>query len=159
MTPMPSIVVNFRSFALGCDDPTACGVEIADTVLQQGQGMHGSFSRADTRNIMGAVGPDFRVGFTDPAPVSTADLGRTIAQLLDLKIADKGKLIGRNLAEALRNGAQSTAAPRWKHAVFRSEPDALGHRTVVDLQVVGSTRYFDAAGYPGRSVGVSAEPP
>ena len=47
VTPTPSIVVNFRSFATGCDEPVNCTVEVADTVLRQGQGMHGSFSRAD----------------------------------------------------------------------------------------------------------------
>ena len=73
MTPQPSIVVNFRSFATGCAEPATCGVEIADTGLQQGQGMHGSFSRADTQNFMAAVGPDFKAGFVDPAPVSNAD--------------------------------------------------------------------------------------
>ena len=38
-----------------------CAVEIADTGLQQGQGMHGSFSRADTMNFMAAIGPDFKI--------------------------------------------------------------------------------------------------
>ena len=50
-------------FSLGCADPTTCGVEVADTGLQQGQGMHGSFSRADTRNIMGAAGPQLPRAF------------------------------------------------------------------------------------------------
>lgn len=48
VTPMPAIVVNFRTFATGCGQPTNCMVEIADTGLQQGQGMHGSFGRGDT---------------------------------------------------------------------------------------------------------------
>ena len=78
VTPLPAIAVNFASWATGCADQTTCGVEIADTSLQQGQGMHGSFSRADTRNVMGAAGPDFRSGFTDPAPASNADVGKTI---------------------------------------------------------------------------------
>ena len=59
-TPRPSIVVNFRSFSTGCDEPVLCTVEVADTGLQQGQGMHGSFSRADTMNFMAAIGPDFK---------------------------------------------------------------------------------------------------
>jgi hypothetical protein len=62
VTPLPSIVVNFRSFSTGCADPLTCGVEVADTALQQGQGMHGSFSRADTAIVAGALGPDFRMG-------------------------------------------------------------------------------------------------
>ena len=119
--------------------------------LQQGQGMHGSFSRADTRNVMGAAGPSFRAGFDDPAPASNADLGKTIAHLLGLKIPDKGKLVGRVLTEALPNGARP---PAQTH-IRRSEPDAAGRVTVLKYQTVGETRYFDAAGYPGRTLGLT----
>ena len=63
LTPTPAIAVNFRSFSTGCDNPLACGVEVADTGLQQGQGMHGTFSRADTFNNMSAIGPSFKKGF------------------------------------------------------------------------------------------------
>lgn len=150
VTPMPAIAVNFRSFSLGCADPTICGVEVADTVLQQGQGMHGSFSRADTRNIMAAAGPGFRPGYLDPAPVSNADIGKTIAVLLGLKLPDKGKLTGRVLTEAMPNGATA-----WSHAgELRSPPDADGRTTVLKFQTVGTTRYFDAAGYPSRTLGL-----
>lgn len=79
ITPVPAIAVNFRPFSLGCSDPTVCGAEVADTLLQQGQGMHGNFSRADTRNIMGAEGPSFRRHFVDGAPASNAYIGKTIA--------------------------------------------------------------------------------
>jgi len=153
VTPMPAIAVNFRSFATGCADPTTCGVEVADTGLQQGQGMHGSFSRADTRNMMGAAGPDFRQHFVDSAPASNADVGKTIAGVLGLRIPDKGKLVGRVLTEAMPNGAMPAAAA----TIVRSEPDAAGHVTVVLTQTVGETRYFDAAGYPGRTLGLPAE--
>src|SRR5690349_23592598 len=68
VTPIPSIVVNFRSFAAGCGDPLMCAVTVVDHTLQQGQGMHGSFSRADTANFMAALGPDFRRGYTDLLP-------------------------------------------------------------------------------------------
>src|SRR5262249_50763935 len=101
VTPVPSIVVNFRSFATGCDAPLLCAAEIADTGLQQGQGMHGSFSRADTMNFMAATGPDFRRGFADPAPVSNADIGLTIAHILRLDVAHKGRLLGRVVDEAM----------------------------------------------------------
>ena len=153
VTPMPAIAVNFRTFSTGCADPTACGVEVADTNLQQGQGMHGSFGRADTLNIMGAAGPSFKQGFVDPAPASNADIGRTIARLLSLKIADKGKLIGRVLEEAMPNGAM----PAFKRMSRRSAPDAAGRATVVQMQKVGETLYFDVAGYPGRTLGLPAE--
>jgi hypothetical protein len=150
VTPMPAIAVNFRTFSLGCADPTTCGVEVADTGLQQGQGMHGSFSRADTRNIMGAVGPSFREHFEDGLPASNADIGKTIARLLGLSIPAKGKLIGRELTEAMPNGAALAS----HSAALRSEPDAEGHITVVLTQSVGETVYFDAAGYPGRTLGL-----
>lgn len=153
VTPMPAIAVNFRTFSLGCADPTICGVEVADTLLQQGQGMHGSFSRADTRNIMGAAGPSFRRHFEDGAPASNADIGKTVAHLLGLRIPDKGKLVGRVLTEAMPNGAMPRALP----STIRSAPDAAGHVTVVLTQTVGATRYFDAAGYPGRTLGLPAE--
>lgn len=48
LTPIPAIVINFKSQATGCKTPALCTAEVADTGLQQGQGMHGSFSRADT---------------------------------------------------------------------------------------------------------------
>lgn len=148
--PVPAIVVNFRTFSTGCADPTACGVAVSDTVLQQGQGTAGSFGRADTKSVMGASGPGFRPGFVDPAPVSTADIGRTIAALLGLKLTDHGKLIGRVLTEAMPHGA-----PVWvKAGVLRSAPDDSGRLTVLKYQTVGPTRYFDSAGYPGRTLGL-----
>ena len=153
VTPMPAIAVNFRSFSLGCADPTTCGVEVADTALQQGQGMHGSFSRADTRNIMGAAGPDFREHFEDGLPASNADIGKTVAALLALRIPARGKLTGRELNEAMANGTM----PEAHSAVLRSEPDAAGHITVVLTQTVGETVYFDAAGYPGRTLGLPSD--
>ena len=151
VTPLPAIAVSFRSFDTVCGEPVRCTVEIADTALQQGQGMHGSFSRADTWNFMAMQGPDFKSQFTDPAPASNADVGRTIAQLMRLDVADKGKLIGRILSETLPNGALPDVSSR----VVSSEPAANGLVTVINLQTVGETRYFDAAGFPGRTVGLS----
>src|SRR5262249_20871969 len=43
ITPHPAIAISFRSFDTICGEPVRCTVEVADTVLQQGQGMHGSF--------------------------------------------------------------------------------------------------------------------
>ncbi len=150
VTPVPALVVNFRSFSTGCDDPTACGVQVADTSLRQGQGMHGSFSRADTRNFMAAAGPSFRTAHVDFAPASNADIGMTIARLLDLDISRKGGLVGRVLTEAMPNGAE----PASTRGATSSTPDALGHVTTLRFQQVGPTRYFDAAGYPGRTLGL-----
>ena len=153
VTPMPAIVVNFKSFATGCDEPRLCTVEVADTGLQQGQGMHGSFSRADTNNFMAAIGPSFKQKFVDPAPASNADIGKTIAKILDLTAVGHGKLVGRELSEALPGGVTPAFVPK----ALRSVPAANGLTTVLRYQMVGETRYFDAAGFKGRTVGLNAE--
>jgi hypothetical protein len=154
VTPRPAIVVNFRSFDTGCGDPLRCTVSIADTRLQPGQGMHGSFSRGDTANFMAAAGPDFKAGFVDPAPVSNADIGKTMAHLLRLQTADKGQLVGRVIAEVLPGGA----VPEFVAETVTSDPSPTGLRTVLQAQRVGSTRYFDAAGFVGRTVGLAQAP-
>ncbi len=151
VTPSPAIVVNFRSYAAGCDQPIACSVEIADAPLQQGQGYHGNFNRGDTRNFMAAMGPDFKTGFVDPAPVSNADIGRTIAHVLKLDIKAKGKLEGRVIGEAMPGGT----VPKYTAGTLKSQP-ANGLATTLLYQDVQKTRYFDAAGFPGRTVGVDA---
>ncbi len=152
-TPTPSIVVNFRSYAEGCDEPTNCSVEVADTILRQGQGMHGSFGRGDILNFMAAIGPDFKAGYVDPLPVNNADVGMTIAGLLGLRAASNGGLTGRMMSEALANGI----VPKSAGGTITSKPAANGLRTVVKYQQVLSQRYFDAAGFPGRTVGLDVE--
>jgi hypothetical protein len=150
VTPRPSVVINFRSYAEGCDKPVMCAVNIADTGLQQGQGMHGSFNRADTMNFMAAIGPDFKAGFVNEAPVSNADMGKTMAHILGLKIPFKGALMGRVAEEALPGGA----SPVVENFIERSKPGHDGLATVLVGQRVGANRYFDAAGFPGRTVGM-----
>jgi arylsulfatase A-like enzyme len=152
-TPMPAIVVNFRSYVEGCNEPTNCSVEVADTVLRQGQGMHGSFGRGDTMNFMAAIGPDFKAGYADPLPVSNADVGATAAKIMGLKTMPKGELIGRVMSEAMPNGK----TPKAFSGTVKSQAAENGLRTVLNFQRVGSQRYFDAAGFPGRTVGLDAE--
>ena len=151
LPPVPTIVVNFRSFPTGCAEPTNCTVVVSDGTLQQGQGMHGSFSRGETLNFMAAAGPDVRRGFISDAPASNADFGMTVAHLLQLELPHKGRLIGRLLSEALPGGT----APRADRHVLRSQP-AQGIATILEYQTVGGTRYFDAAGFAGRTAGLSS---
>ena len=153
VTPNPSIVVNFRSYTTGCDEPTNCSVEISDTVLRQGQGMHGSFGRGDTLNFTAAIGPDFKAGYVDSLPVSNADIGMTAAELMGLHAAANGGLTGRVISEALPNGI----IPKSADGTIVSKPAANGLQTVVKYQRVLSQRYFDVAGFPGRTVGLDAE--
>jgi hypothetical protein len=150
ITPMPAIVVNFRTFSTGCGRPTTCMIEVADTGLQQGQGMHGSFGRGDTLVFMAAIGPDFKTSFVDKAPASNADVGKTLAHILGLSIPAQGKLVGRVLDEAMSGGAM----PRYMAKTMRSDAGLNGLRTVLEYQLVSKTLYFDAAGFPGRTLGL-----
>jgi hypothetical protein len=158
-TPHPAIVVNFASMKIeGCDRAlTLCAAEIADTGLQQGQGMHGSFSRADTWNFMAARGPEFRTRYSDPLPASNADIGMTIARLLDLKIEPKGPLAGRVLTEALSATPPGDPLPTVTSRTTESNPDPKHHlKTVLKSQTVGTQTYLDAGGFPNRTLGLGA---
>ena len=150
-TPKPSIVINFRSQARTCGDPRQCTVGVHDTGLKTGQGSHGSLSRAETRNFMAAIGPDFKTGYADPAPVSNADIAPTLAAIAGIGLPAKGKLTGRVIGEALPGGAEAKSSRQ----ILQSEPAANGGRTILNLQQVGENRYFDAAGFAGKTVGLS----
>src|ERR1700744_811569 len=115
-TPQPAIYVNFRSFTTGCENELQCTVAVMDTPLATGQGNHGSFSRAETRNFMAAIGPDFKAGYADAAPISNADIVPTLAQIMGLKLPAKGTLKGRVIGEALMGGAE----PQIQHQVVKS---------------------------------------
>ena len=82
-----------------------------DTPLATGQGNHGSFSRAETRNFMAAIGPDFKAGYADPAPISNADIAPTLAHVMGLDLRAKGTLTGRVISEALTGGAPGHSNP------------------------------------------------
>ena len=139
--PAPAIAINFRNFATDPKDPNQTRVEIADTGLQEGQGMHGSFSRADTFNNMAAFGPDFKQGYTDYAPVSNGDITPTLAKLLGFDLPSNGELQGRVLREALIGGPDV-------HDIdirFKKSRKADGVRTVLVFQRYGGVRYYDSA--------------
>jgi arylsulfatase A-like enzyme len=153
-TPRPDILVNFASRAIpGCKPLLMCAAEIADTSLETGQGMHGTFSRADTRNFQAAFGPDFKSRFADKSPTSNADITPTLAHILGLTIAPKGGLTGRVIGEALVGGKPVPTV----HKTARSAPAANGNVTVLNYQEAAGRRYFDAAGFPGRTVGLIAK--
>ena len=66
------------------------------------------------------------------------------------RCAPVGALRGRVISEALVGGAPVTV----ERKDIVSPPGDGGLRTIVNLQFVGSTPYFDAAGFPGRTVGL-----
>lgn len=158
LTPRPSIYVGFADYALpSClktwKQPELCSVMINDTNLQQGQGNHGGFTRANTRNFMAAIGPDFKAGYADAAPISNADITPTLAHILGFNLPSKGDLKGRVIDEALVSGPATTdSTPK----VIRSQPAANGFVTILEGQNVGDEHYFDAAGMPGRVVGLKS---
>jgi arylsulfatase A-like enzyme len=153
-TLRPAIVVSFKSFGTGCNDPELCGAEVADTDLSQGEGMHGSFGRQDTHNFMAATGPDFRSGFVNPAPVSNADIAPTLAHILGLELDQTGHT-GRIVAEALNGGAAPATVQSFTES---SAPAANGFVTVLKGQTYDGRRYYDAAGMPGRAIGLPSSP-
>jgi hypothetical protein len=62
---------------------------------------HGTISPFELRNTLIVEGQDFRVGWTDPAPVGNIDIAPTLIQVL--RLASGTPLDGRVLDEALRN--------------------------------------------------------
>ncbi len=151
--PTPSIVINFKSFSTNPNDPNdpQAQVEVADTSLQQGQGMHGSFGRGDTFNNMEAIGPDFKAGYIDNAPVSNADIVPTLAKILGWTLPSVGSLTGRVASEALVNGPASVDVAS---STLSSAP-VNGKSTILKTQTVGNVPYFDAAGFAGGTDGLA----
>jgi hypothetical protein len=74
----------------------------------------------------------------------------TMAQLMGLRTTAAGGLTGRVMSEALPNGI----IPKAVDGTITSKLAANGLRTVVKYRRVLSQRYFDAAGFPGRTVGL-----
>jgi hypothetical protein len=69
---------------------------------------------------------------------------------MGLSAADQGTLLGRVIAEALPNGTM----PSVESFSQSSEPAAGGLKTVLFGQKAGGVTYLDAAGFPGRTVGL-----
>ena len=145
--PTPAIVVAFKVYDRDAGN-LQTAVQISDTSLQEGQGMHGGLGRDSTWNNMAAIGPDFRKGFVDNAPVGNIDIAPTLAAILGLHIAPHGTLTGRVLTEAMPSGA---AAPKGEPKVLVSAPTGDGHVTVLDTQTLGGRSYYDHACFVPQS--------
>ena len=131
VTPSPTIAVTFKTFSADPKQPMMSDVQITDYDLQHGQGMHGSFGRANTFQFMAAIGPDFKKQFIDRAPASNADIAPTLAQILGFDVASKGELKGRVLQEALAGGPPSVS---FEHRTAISERAANGKTTILMYQ-------------------------
>ena len=73
------------------------------------------------------------------------------ARIAGITLAPKGKLRGRVISEALVGGAAVSVSKR----TLQSDPAENGARTILNLQEVGEVRYFDAAGFAGKTVGLT----
>lgn len=142
LTPTPTIAVTFKTFSTDPKQPVMSGVQITDYVLQHGQGMHGSFGRANTFQFMAAIGPDFKKQFVDQAPVSNADIAPTLALILGLDFPSKGELKGRVMREAVAGGPPPIS---FVHRTAISESAANGKKTILMYQQMGKQVYFDQA--------------
>jgi arylsulfatase A-like enzyme len=100
---------------------------------------------------MAAAGPDFKAGYADSAPVSNADIAPTLAAIAGISLPAKGKLKGRVIREALAGGSEVTA----QRKTIQSAAAENGARTILNFQQVGEQRYFDAAGFAGKAVGLT----
>lgn len=145
--PHPAIVVTFKVFYPRPGDLQSA-LQISDTNLQEGQGMHGGFGREQTWNNMAAIGPDFKAGFVDRAPVGNMDITPTLAHILGLDMPTVGKLRGRIAAEALKRG-EAPAIPKGQVVV--SSPAANGLSTVMHFQEINGVRYYDRACFIAKS--------
>jgi hypothetical protein len=139
--PRPAIVVSFKSFLLAPGDLLSA-VQVSDTALQEGQGVHGSLGRDNTFNNMAAMGPDFKQGFVDPLPMGNADIAPTLAHVLGIELPSAGRLRGRVLSEALVGGPDS--APFRRDTAVSTQTPA-GVATVLQYQEMQGRRYFDTA--------------
>jgi len=140
--PTPTIALAFKTFATDPNHPLQTAVQIADSGLQQGQGMHGSLGRDNTFNNMAAIGPDFKSHFVDFSPVGNADIVPTLAQILGFELSSNGDLKGRVILEALKGGP---FAVFFERQAFISPRAASGQSTALEFQRVGSRLYFDEA--------------
>ncbi len=135
--PRPAIVVGFKFFYMKPGDLQSA-VQISDSLLQEGQGMHGGFGRDSTFNNMAAAGPDFKRGFADAAPAGNIDIARTLVHVLGFDAANQRTWTGRVLAEALAGGP-AAASPPLRY--LRSAP-ANGTQTIIAYQEHGGVRYL-----------------
>jgi hypothetical protein len=140
LTPRPAIALSFKTFYLNKKD-LLTAVQIADTGLQEGQGMHGSLGRDNTFNNMAAIGPDFKRFFVDKAPVSNADIAPTLAHIMGLELPANGQLVGRVVEEALKGTPKRI--PFERHVDVSSQAPG-GRSSVLLYQSLGDHLYFDA---------------
>ena len=101
--------------------------------------MHGGFGRESTWNNMAALGPHFKRGFVDRAPVGNADIAPTLAHLLGFEMSRGAPGSGRVLTEALAGGP----VPDAPQVRYLRSSTAVGKQTIIAFQEHAGVRYLD----------------
>jgi hypothetical protein len=91
-------------------------------------------------------------------PASNTDVARTILALVQPENPLKLRFPGRVLTESLR-GYEQRPMPQPQTRVVSSKPSPEGLVTEVHLQTLGGVEYFDAAGFPGWTIGIQYKQP
>ena len=138
--PRPAIVVAFKVFRADPGD-VQTAVQISDSVLREGQGMHGGFGRDSTYNNMAALGPDFKRRFVDDLPASNADIAPTLASVMGFTLNSRGALRGRILEEAL----DGHPVPRVAAPIRTLSAPTAARRTLLVYRETDGRRYPRAA--------------
>ena len=145
----PDIAMSFRWNS----DPNNAGFpgQVRSTGGQPGQGVHGSMSRHELRNVMFARGPSFKDGIRVENPTGNIDLAPTVLHLLggDGAAAAVGAfgaagMNGRVLHEALK-GSDNSGEPDWTTELHNAERRVgdLVYRQQIRLCRVGETTYLE----------------
>ena len=106
-----------------------------------GQGVHGSMSRQEIRNVLIARGPAFRSGVTLRAPTGNVDLSPTVLEIMG--IAPPSPMQGRPLREAL--AATPEADIDWETETHEAQRRVDGgtYRQRIVVSRAGGTDYVD----------------
>jgi arylsulfatase A-like enzyme len=110
---------------------------------------HGTISPFELRNTLVMHGPDFRVGWRDPAPVGNIDVAPTLTHVLGLESGTA--FDGRVLDEALRDAPD--VPPAWDTRQEALTCDARGKEWVQRLwfETIGTFEYLTGGSVDRRT--------
>ena len=86
-----------------------------------------------------------------PRPISNADIAPTLAHIAGIELPAKGKLQRPGDQRGV-GGRRAGDGSNGNHAVPTRRAMV---RTILNIEQVGDARYFDAAGFAGKTVGLT----
>ena len=93
------------------------------------------------------AGPDFRRNFSDPLPASNADIGMTLAKLLELGPA-QGSACGPRAHRSSERHTTADPLPTVTTRTETSRPGANGLQTLLKMQTAGHPDLPGCSGFP-----------